>query len=425
MNIEEQKKIAKKTLSLVMNQINAVRKTKEGKGKKKPENNSGVRIGFLGTMKGLDIPTTPTGSLALDAAIGVGGYPQGRIIEIFGPESSAKTTTSIHAIVEAQRLGHACAFIDVEGTLDISYAKALGVDADSLLFCQPNDGDEAMRIVDTLVRSGVVKLIVVDSVASLVPSAEFEGEITDCHMGMQARLMSQCLRQLTMKTVKTGTTIIFINQTRCIAKDTLCLINGSFSEIKNIKTQDLIVDKVVSEIYDSGKVSGVKLLAKNRSPIEISNNHLQPVISKNGYEEKTGQNIQISDWLIQPILDYWLVRDDIEYIKLDTIIDKVELLLLNRYKKVELPRYLDENLAFIIGAYCSDGSFKEYPASSDYGIQWGEVNKERYNLIFKHLSRIFPNVLDHPPNITLNGRIYLEFFKELGLKPWIFSMSSF
>ncbi len=215
MNIEEQKKIAKKTLSLVMNQINAVRKTKEGKGKKKPqENNTGVRIGFLGAMKGLDIPTTPTGSLALDAAIGVGGYPQGRIVEMFGLESSGKTTLAIHAIVEAQKLGYACAFIDVEGTLDISYATALGIDADSLLFCQPNDGDEAMRIVDTLVRSAVVKLIVVDSVASLVPSAEFEGEITDCHIGMQARLMSQCLRQLTMKTVKTGTTIIFINQTR-------------------------------------------------------------------------------------------------------------------------------------------------------------------------------------------------------------------
>jgi recombination protein RecA len=201
----EQRAIADKTLKLVMNQINGV------KGNKKPDV---IKIGYLGEMKALNIPAVSSGSLALDAAMGVGGYPQGRMIEIYGPESSGKTTLCLHAIAEWQKAGYKVAFIDVEHTLDTSYAEALGVDIGSLLFSQPDDGDEAMRIVDSLVRSGQVGLIVVDSIASLVTAAEMEGEITDTHMGRQARLMSQSLKRLTVLCGKTNTNIIFTNQIR-------------------------------------------------------------------------------------------------------------------------------------------------------------------------------------------------------------------
>ncbi len=201
----EQKAIADKTLKLVMNQINGV------KGNKKPDV---IKIGYLGEMKALNVPAVSSGALSLDMAMGVGGYPQGRMIEIFGPESSGKTTLCLHAIAEFQRAGYVVAFIDVEHTLDTSYAESLGVDIGKLLFSQPDDGDEAMRTVDTLVRSGQVGLIVVDSIASLVTSAEMEGEITDVHMGRQARLMSQSLKRLTVLCGKTNTTIIFTNQIR-------------------------------------------------------------------------------------------------------------------------------------------------------------------------------------------------------------------
>jgi recombination protein RecA len=160
------------------------------------------------------IPCIPTGSIALDAALGVGGYPRGRIVEIFGPESSGKTTLCLHAIAEAQRQGGVTAFIDAEHAFDPSYARALGVKLDDVLLAQPDSGEQALEIAETLTRSGAIALVVVDSVAALVPQAEIDGEMGDAHMGLQARLMSQALRKLTAVCSKTGTTIIFINQLR-------------------------------------------------------------------------------------------------------------------------------------------------------------------------------------------------------------------
>jgi recombination protein RecA len=155
-----------------------------------------------------------TGSLALDVALGVGGLPRGRVVEIFGPESSGKTTLSLHAIAEAQATGGVCAFIDAEHALDTAYARRLGVKLDDLLVSQPDCGEQALEIVDTLVRTGAIDLIVIDSVAALTPRAEIEGEMGDSHMGLQARLMSQALRKLTAITGKTRTVVIFINQLR-------------------------------------------------------------------------------------------------------------------------------------------------------------------------------------------------------------------
>ncbi|TGB04735.1 recombinase RecA [Halobacillus salinus] len=160
------------------------------------------------------INTVPSGSLALDVALGVGGYPRGRIVEIYGPESSGKTTVALHAIAEAQRQGGQAAFIDAEHALDPVYARALGVNIDELLLSQPDTGEQALEIAEALVRSGAVDMIVVDSVAALVPKAEIEGEMGDAHVGLQARLMSQALRKLSGAINKSKTTAIFINQIR-------------------------------------------------------------------------------------------------------------------------------------------------------------------------------------------------------------------
>lgn len=161
-----------------------------------------------------EIQVVSTGSLSLDMALGVGGVPRGRIIEIFGPESSGKTTLTLHIVAEAQKAGGTCAFIDAEHALDPVYARKLGVDVDNLILSQPDNGEQALEITDTLIRSGAVDVIVVDSVAALVPKAEIEGEMGDSHMGLQARLMSQALRKLTATISKSNTILIFINQIR-------------------------------------------------------------------------------------------------------------------------------------------------------------------------------------------------------------------
>ena len=162
----------------------------------------------------VEIESVPTGSLSLDIALGIGGLPRGRVVEIYGPESSGKTTLSLHVLAEAQKLGGTCAFIDAEHALDPSYAKKLGVNLDELLISQPDAGEQALEIADTLVRSGAIDVLVIDSVAALVPRAELEGEMGDNHVGLHARLMSQAMRKLTGSINRSKTMVIFINQIR-------------------------------------------------------------------------------------------------------------------------------------------------------------------------------------------------------------------
>lgn len=168
----------------------------------------------LGGQDVTRVEVIPSGSLALDLALGTGGFPRGRVVEVYGPESSGKTTMTLHAIAEAQARGGVCAFIDAEHALDTGYARRLGVQLDELLVSQPDCGEQALEIADTLVRTGAIDLVVIDSVAALTPRAEIEGEMGDSHMGLQARLMSQALRKLTAGVSRTRTTIIFINQLR-------------------------------------------------------------------------------------------------------------------------------------------------------------------------------------------------------------------
>jgi len=171
-----------------------------------------MKLGEGGIIR--DIAVVPTGSLGLDIALGIGGVPRGRVMEIYGPESSGKTTLALHIVAETQKQGGMGAYIDAEHALDLSYAKRLGVNADDLLISQPDHGEQALEITDTLVRSGAIDVIVIDSVAALVPRAEIEGEMGDSHMGLQARLMSQALRKLTGTIARSQAVIIFINQIR-------------------------------------------------------------------------------------------------------------------------------------------------------------------------------------------------------------------
>ena len=190
----------KKALEMAMSQI----EKQFGKGS----------VMKLGEFKAMEVEAIPTGALSLDMALGIGGVPRGRIIEVFGPESSGKTTLALHIVAEAQKMGGDAAFIDAEHALDPVYAKNIGVDIDNLIVSQPDTGEQALEITESLVRSGALDVIVVDSVAALVPKAEIDGDMGDSHMGLQARLMSQALRKLTGSIGKSETVMIFINQIR-------------------------------------------------------------------------------------------------------------------------------------------------------------------------------------------------------------------
>ena len=201
-----------------------------------------------------NIEVIPSGSIMLDEALGVGGYPRGRVIEIYGPESSGKTTLAIHAIAEAQKAGGIAAFIDAEHALDPSYAKKLGVNTDDLWISQPDSGEQALEVAESLVRSGAVDIIIVDSVAALTPQAEIEGDMGDSHMGLQARLMSQALRKLTAILAKSKTTIIFINQIRMKNRVRVKIVTNKVAPPFRKVELDLMFDEGIS--YAGGILDG-------------------------------------------------------------------------------------------------------------------------------------------------------------------------
>lgn len=224
----------------------------------------------LGEAKKVDVQLLPSGSLSLDIALG-GGYPKGRIIEIYGPESSGKTTLTLHAIAEIQRQGGTAAFIDAEHALDPAYAKRLGVDTDNLLVSQPDNGEQALEIVETLVRSNAVDLIVVDSVAALVPQAEIDGDMGDSHMGLQARLMSQALRKLTGIINKSHATVIFINQIRM-------KIGVMFGNPETTTGGNALkfYASVRADIRRTGQIKEGEEIIGNRTKVKIVKNKIAP-----------------------------------------------------------------------------------------------------------------------------------------------------
>jgi len=224
----------------------------------------------LGEAKKVDVELLPSGALSLDLALG-GGYPKGRIIEIYGPESSGKTTLTLHAIAEIQRQGGTAAFVDAEHALDPAYAKKVGVDTDNLLVSQPDNGEQALEIVETLVRSNAVDLVVVDSVAALVPQAEIDGDMGDSHMGLQARLMSQALRKLTGIISKSKTTVIFINQIRM-------KIGVMFGNPETTTGGNALkfYASVRMDIRRTGQIKAGEDIVGNRTKVKIVKNKIAP-----------------------------------------------------------------------------------------------------------------------------------------------------
>ena len=256
-----------------------------------------------GEGTGLKVPVIPTGALSLDFALGIGGVPRGRVIEIFGPEASGKTTLAYHIIAEAQKRGGTAAFIDAEHAVDATYARNLGVDIDNLLMSQPDFGEQALEIGDTLVRSGAVDVIVVDSVAALVPRAELEGEMGDSHMGLQARLMSQALRKLTATISKSHTCTIFINQIR--------MKIGTMWGNPETTTGGKALKFYSSVRLDIRRIASIKerdQVVGNRTKVKVVKNKLAPPFKEAIFDIMYGEGISREGDLLDLGVEYEVVE---------------------------------------------------------------------------------------------------------------------
>ncbi len=257
----------------------------------------------LGDVKKVDVQAIPTGSLSLDIALGIGGMPRGRIVEVYGPESSGKTTLTLHTIANAQRAGGVAAFIDAEHALDPEYAKRIGVNINNLLISQPDSGEQALDIVETLVRSNAVDVIVVDSVAALVPRAEIEGEMGDQHVGRQARLMSQALRKLTAIIAKSNVVVIFINQLRM-------KIGVMFGNPETTTGGNALkfYSSIRIEVRKSAQVKKGEEVVGNQVNVKIAKNKVAPPFKTTSFFIMYNEGISWADDVLDTGLKYEIIR---------------------------------------------------------------------------------------------------------------------
>lgn len=317
----------------------------------------------LGESQNHNIEAISTGSILIDRAIGIGGFPVGRIIEIFGPEASGKTTLAMHVIAQAQKRGGICAFIDAEHALDVTYAKNLGINADELIISQPDYGEQALDIAEMLVRSGAVDVIVIDSVAALVPKAELEGDMGDSHMGLQARLMSQALRKLTPVIHKSKTVLIFINQVR----QNIGAMPFANKEVTTGGNALKFYSSVRAEVRRIGSLKKGEVLIGNRVRIKIVKNKVAPPFKQVELDLLFSEGISRELDLLDAALHFKVITQSGSWFAFnDEKIAQGRDQVLQQLKKPELYPMVYEKVMECVQAE------KEVGATGDFGVQMKE-----------------------------------------------------